>query len=177
MKKTITTNPPKKMGRPSIFTPELGQEICLRMLEGACSLRQVCDAADMPCKATVFNWLLEAERGDADVGLKNFLDQYARACEIKLTMLEDELIPIADNTEGDVIEVTSKKGEMSQRVNLENVQRDRLRVDTRKWILERLRAKKYGEKKEIKSTVNHHWEVIVKRAEERTRGLPLKEID
>jgi len=147
------------------------------MLEGACSLRQVCDAADMPCKATVFNWLLEAERGDADVGLKNFLDQYARACEIKLTMLEDELIPIADNTEGDVIEVTSKKGEMSQRVNLENVQRDRLRVDTRKWILERLRAKKYGEKKEIKSTVNHHWEVIVKRAEERTRGLPLKEID
>src|SRR5271156_342956 len=47
----------RPIGRPSLFTTELGDEICNRIADGE-SLRAICDEADMPDKATVFRWLL-----------------------------------------------------------------------------------------------------------------------
>ena len=57
---------------------------------------------------------------------ERFSEQYAKACEARTQYLADELLDIAD-ADGDV-------------------QRDRLRVDTRKWILSKLVPKKYGTK-------------------------------
>ena len=59
-----------------------------------------------------------------------FLEQYARARELQTDIFIDEIIDIADGTENDV-------------------QRDRLRIDSRKWIASKLKPKKYGAFKTI----------------------------
>jgi hypothetical protein len=113
------------MARPSDFTKELGDEICNQLSEGL-SLRTVCLSDTMPSKTTVFNWLRTN---------KEFLDQYARAKEESADALYEETIDIADE---DVI-----KKDISDNAR---VQVQRLRVDTRKWMMSKMKPKKYGDK-------------------------------
>jgi cytochrome c-type biogenesis protein CcmH/NrfG len=80
--------------------------------------------------SSIFKWLREH---------KEFAEQYARAKEQVLEHYADELVEIADDESSDV------SGEL-QMPNSVAVQRARLRVDTRKWILSKLAAKKYGDK-------------------------------
>ena len=108
---------PKPARRPTLFSEELAAEICGRIADGQ-SVREIARADDMPARSSIFLWLSEYEA---------FSDQYAKACEARTQYLADELIDIADDEAGDV-------------------QRDRLRVDTRKWVLSKLVPKKYGNK-------------------------------
>ncbi|TIP31141.1 MAG: terminase small subunit protein, partial [Mesorhizobium sp.] len=41
---------------------------------------------------------------------------------------------------------TNADGSTTEQVNSEHIQRSRLRIDTRKWVAERMRPKKYGSK-------------------------------
>ena len=104
-------------GRPTSYTPELADRICEQLADGL-SMRKICEADDMPAKRTIFNWLRTNEE---------FLHQYERAKEESADSMTDEMLDIADGQEG---------GE---------VQRDRLRVDTRKWVASKLKPKKYGD--------------------------------
>lgn len=63
--------------------------------------------------------------------------RYARACEMRAEVIANEIIDISDNAGGVVDNAI--------------VQRDRLRVDSRKWILAKLHPKKYGEKIDMTS--------------------------
>jgi hypothetical protein len=113
---------PAKPGRPTIFTQELGDKICAAIADNK-SLRRICEAKNMPCKATVFNWL----RDDAH---QTFVDQYTRACEERGHSMAEETLEIAD------AKVNGSVG----------VQRNRLRVETRKWLCAKLHPKVYSEK-------------------------------
>lgn len=104
-------------GRPSIYTEELAARICERLATGE-SLRKICDDPEMPARSTVRAWALDN---------KDFSDQYARAREIGWTDIAEDLLDIADDKGGDA-------------------QRDRLRVDTRKWLLSKMLPKVYGDK-------------------------------
>lgn len=70
-------------------------------------------------------------------------NKYARAKSLGLERLADEIIDIADAREGDVMldEETGRR-----LIDNEAVQRARLRVDSRKWLLSKLAPKKYGDK-------------------------------
>lgn len=123
------------MGRPSDYTQELANTICSRLAEGM-SLRTVCNAEEMPDKSTVFRWL-ETN--------KEFRDQYARAKEESADALVEEILDIADDGSNDWMEV--HKGEQVSWIeNGEALGRSRLRVDARKWVASKLKAKKYGDK-------------------------------
>lgn len=111
------------MARPSDFTQELADTICERIADGE-SLRAICRGDDMPNKATVFRWLA------AD---NVFCDQYARAREAQADSLVDDMLDIADGKKA-LIEGAEK-----------DVQRDRLAVETRKWIAGKLKGK-YSDK-------------------------------
>jgi hypothetical protein len=119
------------IGRPSKFTEKIAQTICERIAGGE-SLRTICAADDMPDKATVLRWLTKGGP---------FRDQYTRAREDQVEHYADEIIDIADNTVSDS-------------------QRDRLRVDTRKWLMGKLAPKKYGERitQEVTGAVHHEHE-------------------
>lgn len=122
-------------GRPSIFTPELADLICERIANGE-SLRSICRDDAMPACSSVFKWLNEN---------KSFSEQYARAREAQADALFDDVLDIADDARNDWME-THAEDSMGWRVNGENIQRSRLRVDARKWMAGKLAPKKYGEK-------------------------------
>ena len=73
-------------GRPSSFTQEIADEICVR-ISGGESLRSIVLGSHMPDRATVFRWL---------VAHQNFRDQYARAREAHADSLVDDMLAIAD---------------------------------------------------------------------------------
>lgn len=112
------------MARPTDYTPELATKICKRIAGGE-SLRSICSDEEMPNRSTIHLWILDPAK-------KEFSDQYELACNTRAENMFDELEAIADNTDGDV-------------------QRDRLRVDTRKWYLSKVLPKKYGEKLDLTS--------------------------
>jgi hypothetical protein len=122
-----------KTGRPSAYTPELADKICLLLSEGA-SLLQICKADDMPTRQTVHNWLL------AD---RVFFDKYACAREMQADALADEIIEISDNSAFDMT-VDDDTGRAI--VDHEHIQRSRLRVDARKWYAAKVAPKKYGDR-------------------------------
>jgi hypothetical protein len=124
----------KVKGRPSSYTKQVGDEICLRLADGE-SLRKICESEDMPSKTSVFRWL-------ADEKNKAFRDQYALARELQADSLFDEMLDIADESVGDSYEDSNG----NERINHEVVQRSKLRIDTRKWLAGKLRPKVYGDK-------------------------------
>lgn len=124
-------------GRPAKFTQELADQVCAKLIEGQ-SLRTVCLADDMPCATTVFKWLRE---------IPEFTQQYARAKEEAADALFEEILDIADDGTNDWMEQRSEEGkDLGWRVNGEALQRSRLRVDTRKWAMSKMKPKKYGDR-------------------------------
>lgn len=126
-----------KRGRPSDYTEELAETICLRLAEGE-SLRSVCRDDDMPSKQAVLRWLARNE---------SFRAQYVRAKEEGAEAIAEELFDIADDGSNDWMEKLDKDGEViGYQLNGEHVQRSKLRIDTRKWYLSKIMPKKYGER-------------------------------
>lgn len=132
-------------GRPSSYTEEVGDAICERMCNGE-SLRAICNADDMPNRAAVFRWLAKAETEDAPTEIVAFRNQYTRAREEQADAIFDECLVIADDSTNDYMDVQDSEGATSAKLNGENIQRSRLRIDTRKWMAGKMRPKKYGEK-------------------------------
>lgn len=131
------------MARPSDYTPELTATICAALADGH-SLRTVCQAEDMPDKATVFRWLAIHEE---------FRDQYARAREQQADAMAEEILEISDDATNDWMERLGPGGQpVGWVVNGEHVQRSRLRVDSRKWLASKMAPKKYGDKLQAEHT-------------------------
>lgn len=126
-----------KGGRPSDYTDELAEIICLRLAEGE-SLRSVCSDDGMPSKQAVLRWLARNEE---------FRAQYVRAKEEGAEAIAEELFDIADDGSNDWMEKLDKEGNaIGYQLNGEHVQRSKLRIDTRKWYLSKIMPKKYGDR-------------------------------
>lgn len=125
------------MGRPSDYTPELAAVICSRIASGE-KVSDICLEEIMPATSTVYLWLSKH---------KEFSDQYAQAQSDRTHALAEEIIDIADNGSNDWMERNYGDDEKSSWVtNGEALQRSRLRVDTRKWLMSKMAPKKYGDK-------------------------------
>lgn len=128
-------------GRPSIFTQELAEKICLR-LSGGESLRRICEDKDMPAATTVHQWVLN------DIG--GFSKQYAQARNIQAEVMFDEILDIADDGTNDLMTIT--KGNSSYNIeDREVTSRSKLRVESRKWYLSKIVPKKFGDKMDVTS--------------------------
>ena len=127
-----------KMGRPSIYTDELANDICTRLGLGE-SLRKICLDEDMPSLRSVMGWLTTKP---------DFLQQYTRAREIQAETQFDQLIDIVDQPP-ELSYVTDKNGELVEvKFDSSYVAWMKLRVDTRKWTAARMAPKRYGEHKQ-----------------------------
>ena len=76
---------------------------------------------------------------DADIA-----NNYARAKEIDAERFADEILEIADGSDNDYVNT-----EEGVKFQSEHVQRAKLRVDTRKWLLSKRLPKKYGDKVDV----------------------------
>ena len=135
--KARATNPSRpKLGRPSNYTTERAAKICDGIANGL-SLRELCRNGVAPDKQTVMRWL--------DQNL-DFRDRYARARLAQADHFAEEIIQIADDGSNDWQERHSASGEIKIIADKENVNRSRLRVESRQWLMERMAPKKYGTK-------------------------------
>lgn len=124
-------------GRPTDYSGETCNSVCMLIAEGL-SLRKICAMDSMPDKATIFRWLAIHQE---------FRDQYAKAKEQGALVWAEEILEIADDASNDYMEQLDDEGKAAAwKFMGENVQRSRLRVDSRKWLLSKLLPKKYGDK-------------------------------
>jgi hypothetical protein len=107
--------------------------LILERIERGESLRTILKDSDMPSTRTFYKWLESDEL---------LVKQYARACELRAENLFDEIIDIADDSSGDI--KYDKDG--NPYLDNEFVQRSRVRIDARKWVLGKLNPKKFSDK-------------------------------
>lgn len=133
------------MARPSKYTDQLAENYCDRIATSERGAAQICrEDDDMPSYTTIKNWLDDETKAQ-------FLAKYVRAKEDQADFIAEQALKIADAMDNDVI-VREDKTEV---INYNVIHRDRLRVDTRKWILEKLHPKKYGNRVEIDNKNNN----------------------
>lgn len=118
-------------------------DICDLIINGS-SLRSALIELDNVIHASdFFRWLREDEEKSK---------QYARASEERAEFMREEIIDISDDGSNDWMEKFNKEGEsIGWAVNGENIQRSKLRVDTRKWHMSKVMPKKYGDKIDVTS--------------------------
>ena len=104
-------------GRPSTYTEEMGNLICDKLTEGM-SVRKMCQMDGFPNPSTIYVWI---DR------FPEFAERYARARETATEDMLEDILEIADDPTIDT-------------------QEKRVRIDTRKWAMGKLKPKKYGEK-------------------------------
>jgi hypothetical protein len=75
---------------------------------------------------------------------KEFAEQYKIAYKDGADVISAECKEIADNSEGDVYDDVNSKGVTVSRPNNANVQRDKLRIETRRWMCAIRNKEKYG---------------------------------
>jgi hypothetical protein len=116
------------IGRPTTYTPATAQLIAARLADGE-TLSSICRTPGMPARQTVHQWRMR---------IPAFADLYARAREIGMESMGDDLLEIADDDTLDLDE--------DGRPNSANVQRSRLQVDARKFLMSKLAPKVYGDR-------------------------------
>lgn len=80
-------------------------------------------------------------------GSDELAKRYARACEARADKIFDDMLSISDENSRD----TFIDDNGIERTNTDVIQRSKLMVDTRKWVLSKLAPKKYGDKMDITS--------------------------
>ena len=111
--------------------------VCAQIAEGK-SLRSILDHDDkLPSVRTFLDWMGEAPA---------LATQYAQARGVGYQLLADEIVAIADEN------YTTTEDGKRERLSNEAIARNRLRVDTRKWVLAKMLPKIYGEKLQTEHT-------------------------
>lgn len=129
-----------EVGRPTDYTKELAEQICDAIASTTIGLKHICKNNELfPSPSTIYRWLTEKEE---------FKEMYARAKDIQIDQLAEEILDIADDGSNDFMTIV--KGDMEYEIeNKEVTNRSRLRVDARKWLAAKLRPAKYGDKIDV----------------------------
>jgi hypothetical protein len=106
--------------------------VCMEIEKGR-ALRNVLKYENMPSTSTFYQWL----DNNSDKA-----KQYARATEVRADVIFDDILSIADENDND----TYVNDNGIEVVNNDVIQRSRLRIDARKWVLSKLNPKKFGDK-------------------------------
>lgn len=125
-----------KRGRPTLYTKEIANRICEELATGK-SLRAICAAdEELPAENTVRGWAMDDVQG--------FFAQYARARDLGLDAMADEVIEIADTTQEGVKTKITDEGEETTHADM--IEHRKLRFQARQWYLSKLAPKRYGDR-------------------------------
>jgi len=106
--------------------------VCYQIAQGR-SLRSILDNDDdLPSASAFLKWI---------GGCSILREQYAHARTMQYELLSDELISISDE-----FYTIAEDGTTKERLSSEAIQRNRLRVETRKWMLSKMLPRQYGDK-------------------------------
>lgn len=129
--KKITEKQRKAYDKFFIYTPALGQRICDAIANSTRGIRYIChNNPDFPKPETIRKWL------SANL-YPEFTRNYELAKQEQSDIMADEIIDIVDEMP------LQAENKVQGRYEVE---RARLRVDSRKWVAAKLKPKKYGER-------------------------------
>jgi hypothetical protein len=127
-------------GRPTKYTPELGDKICEGIAKGI-SLAKQCAVKGMPAPSSIYKWRRE---------FIEFSENYERAREDQADFMVEEILDIADNQveqpliiEGEPYTIDGKLVMVKDAVGVSHA---KLRVDTRKWAASKFKPNRYADK-------------------------------
>lgn len=132
----------------SIYSEIIAEKICDRLMNGE-SLKKICRTEGYPAPGTVMAWVNHPSEADRP----GFTEKFIRSRDLGYHLMADEIIEISDNSTGDK-KTKWINGKEIEYVDFENIQRDRLRVDTRKFIISKTLPKIYGDKVQHTHDVN-----------------------
>jgi hypothetical protein len=107
----------------------------VRLIADGLAWREICKQLETS-SATFRAWLNDDDE---------FQKRYARATEQRADAIFEDMLDIADDGSRDY-EANDDGGIV---VNHDHIARARLRIDARKWMLAKMRPKKYGDKLEL----------------------------
>lgn len=122
----------RKRGGQSRYTVAAGERICAAIAEGA-SLRKAAEAEGVTHR-TVLDWAAAHER---------FGTQYARACEMRLAVLEDKVLTLCE---------LGHEVARDEECGHTRLQAVKLEIDTLKWLLCKLVPKRFGDRTQMEIT-------------------------
>ena len=122
----------RKRGGQSRYTVAAGERICAAIAEGA-SLRKAAEAEGVTHR-TVLDWAAAHER---------FGTQYARACELRLAVLEDKVLTLCE---------LGHEVARDEECGHARLQAVKLEIDTLKWLLCKLVPKRFGDRTQMEIT-------------------------
>ncbi|MGC1181375.1 hypothetical protein [Legionella sp.] len=118
-----------KGGRPSPYTNELADEICIAIMDSDKGIGRLCkEHKHWPSKKTIFNWLKKNEE---------FKRQYAIAKQIQIHDLMDELLQLPEKTAG--LSGRNRRRPLDE----DSIYLIRLEMDEIKWKMVHLMPKKH----------------------------------
>ena len=109
-------------------------------------VQSICENDEtLPAPSTIWQWLF-GETIDTSDKDKILSKMYAQAKQAQMVKMADDTLSIADDDSRDYSEYVDKDGNTQRKYNMVTVNRDRLRADTRKWLLSKLDRRNYGDK-------------------------------
>ena len=127
----------KKKRRRYWYSEPVSKAIC-KFLASGMTLNEVCKRPLMPAESTVRSWAIDPTHP--------FSAKYVRAREIGYAKMADQIIDIADHSVNDYMTRVTKDGGVEVAINRECLERTKLRIETRKWLLSKALPKMFGEK-------------------------------
>lgn len=122
------------------LTLDIFQKICSDIEKSSIGLKHILEPYEVS-RTAFYAYLKENEEAQ---------NTYARAKDAQIELLAEEILDISDDATNDLMTIV-KSNEAYEVENKEVVNRSRLRVDSRKWLLSKLNPKKYGEKLDVTS--------------------------
>lgn len=146
-KPTPKKKPAKRGPKPKYDPKKVIEHVCQQMTITGRSVRAILkEDKGMPGRTVFMEWLADAKH-------QELANQYAQAMQSRWLNMADELVEISDDDVEDVFldpqfdEAGNPiPGMTKRRPNNVTVQRHRLRVDTRKWVLSKMLPRVYGDK-------------------------------
>jgi len=123
----------------------------MKAIENGKPLRRVLNADNQPSSQTFYKWIDEDEEKSK---------RYVRACEARAETIFEDILQIADgefvveyvdtidvlkDDDGNVIETIEATEEVIS-IRNNDVKRNQIMIDARKWMLGKMNPKKYGDK-------------------------------
>lgn len=112
---------------------EVFDAICTELSSSSIGLHHLCKKHGIS-HVTFYEWIKDSE----------MLNKYTRAREQQADFLADEIVSISNGEDKDATPFVGKNF----------IDRDRLKVEARKWVAAKLKPKKYGDKVEVDNQIS-----------------------
>ena len=146
--KPKATTPVNKVGAPRKYDRDMVVarlcEILVTSERGTARILK--EEPGMPPVQKLWGWMDEkTPDGALTEEAQRFRTLYARAKRLQAEHMEGLLLEIADDSRNDYMDKVNSDGSVSRVPDHENIQRSRIRLDTRKWLMAKLYPKKYAD--------------------------------